>query len=57
MRCQENVKISNKTRDFEEMRKEILHTLQDGGIADISQAYIDFIANEIDKPQSINKKS
>ena len=56
MRCQENVKISNKTRDFEEMRKEILHTLQDGGIADIPQEYLDFIGNEIDIPQQKDKR-
>jgi len=56
MRLRKHNNISDKTIYFEEMREEVLHTLQDGGIGDISQEYMDLIGDEIVKPQKKHKK-
>ena len=49
-----NAKSSIPDRDFDEMREEVLHELQDGGIADIPQEEIDFIGREIAMPHQKN---
>ena len=46
----QTAKTSIPDRDFDEMREEVLHELQDGGIADIPQEEIDFIGREIAMP-------
>jgi hypothetical protein len=51
----QTAKTSRPDRDFDEMREEVLHELQDGGIADIPQEEIDYISNEIIMPHQ--KKS
>lgn len=56
MRLRKHNNISDKTIYFEEMHEEVLHTLQDGGIGDISQEYMDLIGDEIVKPQKKHKK-